>query len=82
MKIVTLLDGEIASLEARLSALRSARAALAGEGTISSRPRRAGTAASGARKRVGRRPGFRVSAKTKAKLRAAWKRRKAAQITK
>jgi hypothetical protein len=71
--VKTVLDREIATLEAKIAALRAAREALVG----SPAARFSATKTSG--KRVGRRPGYKVSAATKAKLRAAWKRRKAAQ---
>ena len=70
--VQTVIDNEIAVLEARLSALRVARAALASK-VVRGIPRRRSSG------RVGRAPGFKVSAATKAKLRAAWKRRKAAR---
>ena len=76
--LTALLDREIASLQARLSALHTARAALGG-GARAPRGRRAVRAAAPETgKRIGRRPGFKVSAATRAKLRAAWKRRRAA----
>jgi hypothetical protein len=62
-KITRLIDREIAALEDRLAALRTARAALGG--------------AAAPRKR-GLKPGYSMSAETRRKLRAAWKRRKAA----
>jgi hypothetical protein len=72
-----MLDREISTLEARLSTLRAARAALGGG--AGRRGRQTGAMTLPEPKRIGRRPGFKVSAATRAKLRAAWKRRKAAQ---
>ena len=71
--VKTVLDREIATLEAKIAALRAAREALVGSPAASFSARKT------SRKRVGRRPGYKVSAETKAKLRAAWKRRKAAR---
>jgi len=73
--VKTVLDREIATLETRIAALRAAREALVGRPTASFSARQK----SG--KRVGRRPGYKVSDATRAKLRAAWKRRKAARVS-
>jgi hypothetical protein len=74
--ISSLLDREIAGLESRLSALRAARVALGGN-IRGSRPGGGSPAVpNGRSKRVGRRKGFKVSASTRAKLRAAWAKRK------